>query len=232
MVLVSRPYATRYDRAGVGRRRPDGRDRARRAPAAERPEPLRHRCLRRHRGRRRWPARPHGQRLCGRLAGPAAGARLDRQAGKGHRLLGDAPFTVNVLGAEQEAVARHFSGDPHPDRVHWAAGSVAPTLAGVLATFECRPWREVRRRRPHAVRRRGRRLRLPGRGRARRTSRAASRRSRSPRWASSISSRAEGAPMGARTGREYVEALDERAIHVEIEGRATHGPRLGDPPAP
>ena len=65
---------------------------------------------------------------------------IGKQA-RGHRLLGDAPFAVNVLGAEQEAVARHFSGDPHPNRVHWAAGSVAPTLAGVLATFECRPWR-------------------------------------------------------------------------------------------
>lgn len=65
---------------------------------------------------------------------------IDKKA-RGHRLLGDAPFAVNVLGVEQEAVARHFSGDPHPDRVHWARGTIAPTLAGALATFECRPWR-------------------------------------------------------------------------------------------
>lgn len=65
---------------------------------------------------------------------------IDRRA-RGHRLLEGSPFAVNVLGAEQEAVARHFSGDPHPDRVHWAQGGVAPTLAGALATFECRPWR-------------------------------------------------------------------------------------------
>lgn len=60
---------------------------------------------------------------------------------RGHRALEGTPFAVNVLGAEQEAVARHFSGDPHPDRVHWAQGGIAPKLAGALATFECRPWR-------------------------------------------------------------------------------------------
>lgn len=59
---------------------------------------------------------------------------------KGHRVLQDSPFAVNVLGAEQEAVARHFSGDPHPDRVHWVQGGIAPKLAGALATFECQPW--------------------------------------------------------------------------------------------
>ena len=60
---------------------------------------------------------------------------------RGHRLLDGAPFTVNVLGAEQEAVARHFSGDPQPDRAHWERGTIAPRLAGTLAAFECRPWR-------------------------------------------------------------------------------------------
>lgn len=60
---------------------------------------------------------------------------------RGHRLLGDAPFAVSVLGAEQEAVARHFSGEPHPNCVHWAQGRIVPTLAGALATFECLPWR-------------------------------------------------------------------------------------------
>jgi flavin reductase (DIM6/NTAB) family NADH-FMN oxidoreductase RutF len=59
---------------------------------------------------------------------------------RGHRLLEGAPFAVNILGAEQEDVARHFSGDPHPDRVQWTTGTVAPRLAGALATFECRPW--------------------------------------------------------------------------------------------
>ena len=38
--------------------------------------------------------------------------------------------------------------------------------------------------------------------------------------------------MPVRTGTEYIEALDERAIQVEIEGRALHGARLRDPAAP
>lgn len=59
---------------------------------------------------------------------------------RGHGLLEGAPFTVNVLGAEQEPVARHFAGDSRPEFVHWEQGEVAPRLAGALATFECVPW--------------------------------------------------------------------------------------------
>ena len=66
---------------------------------------------------------------------------ISRRA-RGHELLAGKPFAVNVLGAEQEAVARHFSGDPHPGSVRWEDGTVAPVLAGTLATFECNPWRE------------------------------------------------------------------------------------------
>jgi flavin reductase (DIM6/NTAB) family NADH-FMN oxidoreductase RutF len=62
------------------------------------------------------------------------------RSARGHGLLAWRPFCVNVLGAEQEAVARHFSGNPHPDHVHWLGGDVAPRLAGALATFECLPW--------------------------------------------------------------------------------------------
>jgi flavin reductase len=60
---------------------------------------------------------------------------------RGHRLLEGRPFAVNVLGAEQEEVALHFAGDPHPDHVLFAAGDVAPRLAGALAVLECLPWR-------------------------------------------------------------------------------------------
>jgi flavin reductase (DIM6/NTAB) family NADH-FMN oxidoreductase RutF len=63
------------------------------------------------------------------------------KSARGHGLLEGKPFTVNVLGAEQEAVARHFSGEPHPEAVHWEDGTVAPVLTGTLATFECKPWR-------------------------------------------------------------------------------------------
>lgn len=60
---------------------------------------------------------------------------------RGHALLEGRPFAVNVLGAEQEAVARHFAGDLHPEHVRWVRGEVAPRLAGALATVECLPWR-------------------------------------------------------------------------------------------
>jgi flavin reductase (DIM6/NTAB) family NADH-FMN oxidoreductase RutF len=59
-----------------------------------------------------------------------------------HDRLRDRPFCVNVLGAEQEAIARHFAGgeaaveprfDERPDR--------APRLAGALAHVDCEPWR-------------------------------------------------------------------------------------------
>jgi flavin reductase (DIM6/NTAB) family NADH-FMN oxidoreductase RutF len=60
---------------------------------------------------------------------------------RGHELLVGAEFVVNVLGAEQETVARHFSGDPHPAAVRWAQGEQPPRLEDALATFVCRPWR-------------------------------------------------------------------------------------------
>jgi len=59
---------------------------------------------------------------------------------RAHDLLRDRPFTVNVLGAEQEAVARCFAGGPACD-LHWVEGEHAPRLAGVLAHLECTPWR-------------------------------------------------------------------------------------------
>ena len=60
---------------------------------------------------------------------------------RGHRLLRNRPFAVNVLGAEQERVARHFAGDTHPECVCWEEGRRAPLIAGALATIECDPWR-------------------------------------------------------------------------------------------
>ena len=86
---------------------------------------------------------------------------------RGHGLLEGAPFAVNVLGAEQETVARHFAGDPHPECVHWEQGEVAPRLAGALATVRVPSVALVRRRRPHALPGRGRPVRLPPRRRAR-----------------------------------------------------------------
>ena len=50
------------------------------------------------------------------------------------------PFVVNVLGAEQEPLARHFAGRPVLETVAWDERSGAPVLAGALAVVECAPW--------------------------------------------------------------------------------------------
>jgi flavin reductase (DIM6/NTAB) family NADH-FMN oxidoreductase RutF len=58
---------------------------------------------------------------------------------KAHDELADRPFTVNVLGAEQERLASHFAGRPN-DAPVWVEGTTAPRLSGVLSYFECTPW--------------------------------------------------------------------------------------------
>lgn len=67
-----------------------------------------------------------------------------------HDELSGRAFSVNLLGAEQEALGRHFAGG---HRVPLPVGAVpfeprfvesvhAPRLAGCLAVFECTPWRD------------------------------------------------------------------------------------------
>ncbi len=58
-----------------------------------------------------------------------------------HDELAGKNFTVNVLGAEQEALAMHFAGrsDQKPK---WVEGDTAPRLAGALSWFACTPWAE------------------------------------------------------------------------------------------
>jgi flavin reductase len=58
---------------------------------------------------------------------------------KSHDELTGKPFTVNVLGAEQQLVASNFAGKPTGEP-RWVEGTVAPRLAGVLSYFECTPW--------------------------------------------------------------------------------------------
>jgi flavin reductase (DIM6/NTAB) family NADH-FMN oxidoreductase RutF len=58
---------------------------------------------------------------------------------RAHDELANRPFTVNVLGAEQERLATHFAGRPSGEPV-WVEGAIAPRLAGVLSYFECTPW--------------------------------------------------------------------------------------------
>ncbi len=57
-----------------------------------------------------------------------------------HDLLIDRPFTVNILDAASEPVARHFAaGPPAPHLVRWHEGELAPHLADCLAYLECSP---------------------------------------------------------------------------------------------
>ena len=56
-----------------------------------------------------------------------------------HDELAGKPFTVNVLGAEQEALAMHFAGKPGVEP-KWVEGDTAPRLSGVLSWVSCTPW--------------------------------------------------------------------------------------------
>jgi flavin reductase (DIM6/NTAB) family NADH-FMN oxidoreductase RutF len=59
---------------------------------------------------------------------------------RAHDALVDRSFCVNVLGGNQEGLARQFAGSGDAD-VAWAEHERVPRLAGVLAHLECRPWR-------------------------------------------------------------------------------------------
>lgn len=59
---------------------------------------------------------------------------------RAHDVLLDRSFCVNILGAEQEALARHFAGRGVAVEPSWTAGTVAPRLGGCLAYLECLPW--------------------------------------------------------------------------------------------
>jgi flavin reductase (DIM6/NTAB) family NADH-FMN oxidoreductase RutF len=59
---------------------------------------------------------------------------------RAHDALFERSFCVNVLGGDQEELARHFAGSARAD-VAWAHHADVPRLAGVLAHLECRPWR-------------------------------------------------------------------------------------------
>ena len=59
---------------------------------------------------------------------------------RGHDFFLSRPFGVNVLGAEQEALARHFAGRPQLERVQWDEASPVPRLSDALSYFDCAPW--------------------------------------------------------------------------------------------
>jgi flavin reductase (DIM6/NTAB) family NADH-FMN oxidoreductase RutF len=60
---------------------------------------------------------------------------------RSHDALRGRPFCVNVLGAEQESLARQFAGTGE-GLAAWVDAAAVPRLAGVLAHLECRPWRD------------------------------------------------------------------------------------------
>ncbi|HWI74044.1 MAG TPA: flavin reductase family protein [Baekduia sp.] len=60
---------------------------------------------------------------------------------RSHDALRGRSFCVNVLGAEQEELARQFAGKGERDAV-WVEDAHVPRLAGVLAHLECRSWRD------------------------------------------------------------------------------------------
>jgi flavin reductase (DIM6/NTAB) family NADH-FMN oxidoreductase RutF len=63
------------------------------------------------------------------------------RSSRSHDLLaGGIPFTVNILGAEQEAIARHFTRRREDFQVRWSVEASSPRLLGTLAHFECMPW--------------------------------------------------------------------------------------------
>jgi len=69
---------------------------------------------------------------------PLVLASVARKA-RAHDALEGQAFSISILGAEQEDLARCFAGGPAVD-VHWLEGEVAPRVAGALASMECRPW--------------------------------------------------------------------------------------------
>lgn len=60
---------------------------------------------------------------------------------RSHDRLATGPFCVNVLGAEQEPLARLFAGQAPAIEPEWVPGTLAPRLAHPLAWVECEPWR-------------------------------------------------------------------------------------------
>ncbi|MBB0243379.1 flavin reductase [Streptomyces alkaliphilus] len=74
---------------------------------------------------------------------------VGREAVMQGRLAEEGTFSVSVLGAGQEDVARHFANRSRPmgadqfDAVDWLPGRAAgaPLIAGAVAHFECVKWR-------------------------------------------------------------------------------------------
>lgn len=73
---------------------------------------------------------------------PLALVSIDKNANAYKNLL-EKPFTINILSAEQEAIAWQFAGKPQEGlEIEWDDLGAAPKIVGSLAWMECMPWKE------------------------------------------------------------------------------------------
>ncbi|AXF56961.1 flavin reductase family protein [Salicibibacter kimchii] len=62
---------------------------------------------------------------------------------KAYRNMKGKPFVVNILSADQEALAWQFAGKNQQGlSIQWDQEKYGPILQGALATIECSPWEE------------------------------------------------------------------------------------------
>jgi flavin reductase (DIM6/NTAB) family NADH-FMN oxidoreductase RutF len=74
------------------------------------------------------------------LEPPLVLVSIAKQA-RSHDAFPGRPFSVNMLGAEQERLALHFAGKPQFEEVAWEERTAGlPRLPGSLAVIECAPW--------------------------------------------------------------------------------------------
>mgnify|MGYP003499420291 FL=1 len=76
------------------------------------------------------------------LEPPLALISIDKKA-KSYTQLQNKHFTINVLEADQEAIAWQFAGREQEGlTIPWNDEGDSPSIDGVAAYFKCKPWQE------------------------------------------------------------------------------------------
>jgi len=76
------------------------------------------------------------------LEPPLALISIDKKA-KSYTQLQNKPFTINVLAADQEAIAWQFAGREQEGlTIPWSEDGDSPSIVGSAAYFKCKPWQE------------------------------------------------------------------------------------------
>ena len=76
------------------------------------------------------------------LEPPLALISIDKKA-KSYTQLQNKPFTINVLAADQEAIAWQFAGREQEGlTIPWSEDGDSPSIIGSAAYFKCKPWHE------------------------------------------------------------------------------------------